>query len=71
MNDAGAFPTLFPKLDGLMKAGTVKEWSVSVCSLEEVFLRVADGMHEADGDTKEKRRGPPAAVPSELPTARK
>ena len=39
--------------------------------LEEVFLRVADGMHEADGNTKEKRRGPPAAVPSELPTARK
>merc|ERR1719353_2734081 len=43
MDQAGKFGIMFPQLDRLMKDGQLKEWSIAVCSLEEVFLRVAGG----------------------------
>jgi ABC-type multidrug transport system ATPase subunit len=43
MDQAGKFSVMFPQLDILMKEGNLKEWSIAVCSLEEVFLRVAGG----------------------------
>jgi hypothetical protein len=43
MDQAGTFGKMFPELDNLVQRGKLKEWSVAVCSLEEVFLRVASG----------------------------
>ena len=37
MDQAGSFATMFPELDNLVKAQKLKEWSISVCSLEEVL----------------------------------
>merc|ERR1719487_186730 len=43
MDQAGKFGAMFPELDREMKVGKIKEWSIAICSLEEVFLRVAGG----------------------------
>jgi ABC-type multidrug transport system ATPase subunit len=54
MDQAGTFATMFPELDNLIKAGNLKEWSIAVCSLEEVFLRVASGW-AGEGEVHEEK----------------
>merc|ERR1719487_2935594 len=53
MDQAGKFGAMFPELDRQMKAGTLKEWSIAICSLEEVFLRVAGGYTGGEEEQKE------------------
>ena len=55
-----SFKELFPKLDA---HDLIEEWSFTVCSLEEVFLRVADGSgKQATADTKENGWKPDLSV---------
>jgi energy-coupling factor transporter ATP-binding protein EcfA2 len=56
MEEAGTFGAMFPELDNLVQQGKLKEWSIAVCSLEEVFLRVASGW-TADGSGNEEEKG--------------
>jgi ABC-type multidrug transport system ATPase subunit len=53
MDQAGAFATMFPELDKLVQDKRLKEWSIAVCSLEEVFLRVASGFTGEDDEHHE------------------
>merc|ERR1719472_374484 len=53
MDQASKFSIMFPQLDSKMKEGKLKEWSIAVCSLEEVFLRVAGGYTGNDGEEKQ------------------
>ena len=55
MEEAGTFGAMFPELDRLVQQGKLKEWSVAVCSLEEVFLRVASGW-TADGSGNDEEK---------------
>ena len=50
---AGTFQELFPKLD---QTATIQEWSVSVCSLEEVFLSIADPAPATHTSLKQLKR---------------
>jgi ABC-type multidrug transport system ATPase subunit len=52
MDQAGKFGVMFPQLDSAIKEGKLKEWSIAVCSLEEVFLRVASGHASSDDEGK-------------------
>merc|ERR1719487_1111823 len=55
MDQAGKFGIMFPQLDNMIKAEKLKEWSIAVCSLEEVFLRVAGGYTGNEEEQKEHK----------------
>jgi ABC-type multidrug transport system ATPase subunit len=56
MDQAGTFAAMFPELDVMVREKKMKEWSVAVCSLEEVFLRVAGGWTGDDGGDKHEEK---------------
>jgi ABC-type multidrug transport system ATPase subunit len=55
MDQAGTFAAMFPELDKKVEEQMLKEWSVAVCSLEEVFLRVASGWTD-DGEEHQGKK---------------
>ena len=46
---------MFPELDKLVQDKRLKEWSIAVCSLEEVFLRVASGWTGSEDEQHDEK----------------